>query len=83
MHKFFVIFTYYRLNVNSLDDQAWYNGSDWYQPIYNKIVDQANCTDAIDTLDCLRTIDYETLYPLMASSKVAGPGFYPTVVSYE
>ncbi|KAJ4423169.1 hypothetical protein N0V82_002163 [Gnomoniopsis sp. IMI 355080] len=58
---------------------AWYNGSDWYQPIYDKIVRQVNCSDAPDTLICLRTIDYATLYPFMASSKVSGPGFYPTV----
>lgn len=59
--------------------QAWYNGSDWYQPIYDKIVDQVNCSDVSDTLACLRTVDYDTLYPFMASSKVSGPGFYPTV----
>ncbi|PVI00202.1 alpha/beta-hydrolase [Periconia macrospinosa] len=58
---------------------AWYNGSDWYQPIYNKIVQQTNCTDAVDTLECLRTIPYETIFPFMDSSKVDGPGFYPTV----
>ncbi|KAK8027649.1 alpha/beta-hydrolase, partial [Apiospora marii] len=58
---------------------AWYNGSDWYQPIYDKIVSQVNCSDVPDTLACLRTVDYNTLYPFMASSKVDGPGFYPTV----
>ncbi|KAL3471049.1 carboxyesterase [Aspergillus californicus] len=58
---------------------AWYNGTDWYQPIYNKILSQVNCTDAIDTLTCLRTIPYKTLYPFMNSSAVTGPGFYPTV----
>ncbi|CAK4030985.1 Hypothetical predicted protein [Lecanosticta acicola] len=58
---------------------AWYNGSDWYQPIYDKIVNQVDCTDAIDTLECLRTVPYEDLYPFMNSSTVAGPGFYPTV----
>ncbi|KAF2203131.1 alpha/beta-hydrolase [Delitschia confertaspora ATCC 74209] len=58
---------------------AWYNGSVWYQPIYNKIVQQVNCTDAPDTLECLRTIPYETIYPFLDSSKVGGPGFYPTV----
>lgn len=58
---------------------AWYNGSDWYQPIYDKIVSQVNCTDAIDTLACLRTIPYVDLYPFMNSSTIAGPGFYPTV----
>ncbi|OJD30016.1 extracellular lipase [Diplodia corticola] len=58
---------------------AWYNGSEWYQPIYNKIVDQVNCSSAVDTLACLRTVPYATLYPFMNSSIVGGPGFYPTV----
>lgn len=58
---------------------AWYNGSDWYQPIYNKIVDQTNCTDAIDTLECLRTIPYEEIYPFLNSSAITGPGWYPAV----
>ncbi|KAI2472159.1 alpha/beta-hydrolase [Annulohypoxylon bovei var. microspora] len=58
---------------------AWCNGSDWYQPIYNKIVDQVNCSSAPDTLECLRTIDYETLYPFLNTSIISGPGFYPTV----
>ncbi|KAF1951775.1 alpha/beta-hydrolase [Byssothecium circinans] len=58
---------------------AWYNGSDWYQPIYDKIVSQTNCTDWPDTLECLRTVPYETIFPFLDSSKVGGPGFYPTV----
>ncbi|KAI1107654.1 alpha/beta-hydrolase [Jackrogersella minutella] len=58
---------------------AWCNGSDWYQPIYNKIVDQVNCSLVPDTLECLRTIDYDTLYPFLNSSAIPGPGFYPTV----
>ncbi|KAI3332170.1 alpha/beta-hydrolase [Xylariaceae sp. AK1471] len=58
---------------------AWYNGSDWYQPIYDKIVGQVNCTQAIDTLECLRAVDYEVLYPFLNSSAVTGPGWYPTV----
>ncbi|KAI0419171.1 alpha/beta-hydrolase [Xylaria grammica] len=58
---------------------AWYNGSDWYQPIYDKIVEQVNCTQAIDTLKCLRSVDYEVIFPFLNSSTVAGPGWYPTV----
>ncbi|KAI2616547.1 alpha/beta-hydrolase [Hypoxylon sp. NC1633] len=58
---------------------AWYNGSDWYQPIYNKIVDQVNCGSFPDSLECLRTVDYDVLYPYLNSSIVGGPGFYPTV----
>lgn len=58
---------------------AWYNGSEWYQPKYDKIVEQTNCSDKVDTLACLRTIPYKTIYPFLDSSKVGGPGFYPTV----
>lgn len=58
---------------------AWCNGSDWYQPIYNNIIDKTNCSDAIDTLSCLRTIPYEDIYPLLNSSAITGPGWYPTV----
>lgn len=58
---------------------AWYNGSDWYQPIYDKIVQQTNCTDWPDTLQCLRTIPFETIFPFLDSSRVGGPGFYPVV----
>ncbi|KAF2136558.1 uncharacterized protein K452DRAFT_279764 [Aplosporella prunicola CBS 121167] len=58
---------------------AWYNGTEWYQPIYDKIVDQVNCSSAVDTLSCLRTVPYEILYPFMNSSIVGGPRFYPTV----
>lgn len=58
---------------------AWYNGSDWYQPIYDKIVNQVGCENVPDSLECLRTIPYDTIYPFMDSTKVGGPGFYPTV----
>jgi carboxylesterase type B len=58
---------------------AWYNGTDWYQTIYQNIVDHVNCTNAIDTLECLRTVPYETIYPFMDPTTIAGPGWYPTV----
>ncbi|KAI6087044.1 alpha/beta-hydrolase [Hypoxylon rubiginosum] len=58
---------------------AWCNGTEWYQPLYDKIVDQVNCSSVPDTLECLRTVDYEVLYPFMNSSITPGPGYYPTV----
>ncbi|KAF2275056.1 alpha/beta-hydrolase [Westerdykella ornata] len=58
---------------------AWYNGTSWYQPIYDKLVRQTNCTSSPDTLACLRAVPYTTIYPFLDSSKVGGPGFYPTV----
>ncbi|KAF1945094.1 alpha/beta-hydrolase [Clathrospora elynae] len=57
---------------------AWYNGTDWYQPIYDNIVDKTNCTDQVDTLDCLRTVPYETMLPLLAAPSQE-PGWYPIV----
>ncbi|KAK5661591.1 hypothetical protein OQA88_9690 [Cercophora sp. LCS_1] len=53
---------------------AWYNGTEWYQPIYDNLVVKTGCTDAIDTLDCLRSIPYKTIYPLLIASR-----FYPVV----
>ncbi len=59
---------------------AWYNGSDWYQPTCQDIVNKVECTDAIDTLECLHTVSYEELYPHLNQSKLVGaPGWYPTV----
>lgn len=57
---------------------AWYNGSDWYQPIYDTIVNKVNCSDAVDTLSCLRTVPYEAMLPLLAAPS-QGPGWYPVV----
>ncbi|RAH82887.1 alpha/beta-hydrolase [Aspergillus japonicus CBS 114.51] len=41
-----------------------WNGTDWYQPMYDQIVNQTNCTSASDTLQCLREVPFETFYPL-------------------
>ena len=57
---------------------AWYNGSDWYQPIYDNIVNKANCSNEVDTLACLRTVPYESMRSLLAAPS-QGPGWYPTV----
>jgi carboxylesterase type B len=57
---------------------AWYNGTDWYQPIYDTIVAKANCSNAADTLSCLRTVPYESMLPLLAAPS-QGPGWYPVV----
>ncbi|KAF1913897.1 Alpha/Beta hydrolase protein [Ampelomyces quisqualis] len=57
---------------------AWYNGSDWYQPIYDNIVNKANCSDEADTLACLRSVPYEIILPLLARPS-QGPGWYPVV----
>ncbi|CAG8948595.1 unnamed protein product [Penicillium salamii] len=39
-----------------------YNGTEWHQPMYNRIVERAGCTDAGNTLQCLRELPYEKIY---------------------
>lgn len=34
------------------------NGTDWYQPLYDRIVARANCTEALNKLQCLRDLPY-------------------------
>ncbi|USP82423.1 uncharacterized protein yc1106_09697 [Curvularia clavata] len=57
---------------------AWKNGTDWYQPLYDDIVNKANCSDAIDTLACLRTVSSDNMFPLLKQPS-QGPGWYPVV----
>ncbi|KAE8143921.1 Alpha/Beta hydrolase protein [Aspergillus pseudotamarii] len=39
-----------------------WNGTDWYQPMYDRIVNKTGCSSSSDTLQCLRDVSYETLY---------------------
>ncbi|KAJ5108898.1 hypothetical protein N7456_005573 [Penicillium angulare] len=39
-----------------------YNGTEWHQPMYDRIVDRAGCSNATNTLECLRNLPYTTLY---------------------
>ncbi|KAJ5397744.1 hypothetical protein N7509_005857 [Penicillium cosmopolitanum] len=39
-----------------------YNGTEWHQPMYDRIVDRAGCTNSSNTLQCLRDLPYETFY---------------------
>ncbi|OJJ76832.1 hypothetical protein ASPBRDRAFT_36016 [Aspergillus brasiliensis CBS 101740] len=39
-----------------------YNGTDWYQPMYDQIVNATNCTTSSDTLQCLRELPFSTIY---------------------
>ncbi|KAJ5412022.1 uncharacterized protein N7487_006381 [Penicillium crustosum] len=39
-----------------------YNGTEWHQPMYNRIVERAGCTNSTNTLQCLRELPYTTLY---------------------
>ncbi len=40
---------------------ASFNGTEFYQPLYNEVVQQTGCYNEIDTLQCLRTVPYEQL----------------------
>ncbi|KAK1142296.1 hypothetical protein N8T08_008041 [Aspergillus melleus] len=39
-----------------------WNGTDWYQPMYDRIVNKTGCANASNTLQCLREVPYQTLY---------------------
>ena len=39
-----------------------YNGTQWHQPMYNRIVERAGCSNTTNTLHCLRNLPYETIY---------------------
>ncbi|KAL2832450.1 Alpha/Beta hydrolase protein [Aspergillus cavernicola] len=39
-----------------------WNGTDWYQPMYDRIVNKAGCTNSSDTLQCLREVSFDSLY---------------------
>ncbi|RDW67168.1 putative triacylglycerol lipase (LipA) [Aspergillus mulundensis] len=39
-----------------------WNGTDWHQPMYDRIVDAAGCSSSSDTLQCLREVPFDTLY---------------------
>ncbi|KAL4952420.1 Alpha/Beta hydrolase protein [Aspergillus filifer] len=39
-----------------------WNGTDWYQPMYDRIVERAGCSGSTSTLQCLRDLPFDTLY---------------------
>ncbi|KAJ5788039.1 hypothetical protein N7457_003029 [Penicillium paradoxum] len=39
-----------------------YNGTEWHQPMYDRIVERAGCTNSSNSLQCLRELPYATLY---------------------
>lgn len=50
-------------------------GSAFYQPAYNAIVQATNCTDTIDTLQCLRTAPFAQLNAALNSTFAAAWNF--------
>lgn len=45
-----------------------FHGSAFYQPAYDSIVQATNCTDTIDTLQCLRAVPFAELNPIVNST---------------
>ncbi|KAJ6015629.1 Triacylglycerol lipase (LipA) [Penicillium herquei] len=41
-----------------------YNGTEWHQPMYDGIVERAGCSNATNTLQCLRNLPYEDFYDI-------------------
>ncbi|KAK4236688.1 Alpha/Beta hydrolase protein [Achaetomium macrosporum] len=39
-----------------------WNGTDWHQPMYDRIVSRAGCANSSDTFQCLREAPFESLY---------------------
>ncbi|KAL2866880.1 putative triacylglycerol lipase (LipA) [Aspergillus lucknowensis] len=39
-----------------------WNGTDWHQPMYDRIVNEAGCSNSSDTLQCLREVQFDSLY---------------------
>ncbi|EAW13395.1 uncharacterized protein ACLA_054420 [Aspergillus clavatus NRRL 1] len=39
-----------------------WNGTDWHQPMYDRIVNRTGCSASPDTLQCLREVPYGTIY---------------------
>ncbi|KAL4877326.1 Alpha/Beta hydrolase protein [Aspergillus karnatakaensis] len=39
-----------------------WNGTDWHQPMYDRIVNEAGCSNSPDTLQCLREVPFDALY---------------------
>ncbi|RDI77655.1 putative mitochondrial carrier [Venturia inaequalis] len=59
--------------------------SEWYQPLYNAISAQAGCNTTLNSLECLRSVPFETLNNIINGTTTASDGtplrsaFMPTV----
>ncbi|KAH8152546.1 uncharacterized protein LAJ45_03386 [Morchella importuna] len=42
-----------------------HNDTRWYQPLYDRITTTTGCYNATDTLQCLREVPYDSIYPAM------------------
>ena len=50
-----------------------------WQPFYDRITQAANCSNATDSLDCLRKVPVDTLSNIFNSSVTSGASFSPVV----
>ena len=55
-----------------------FNGTDFYQPLYDAIVNQTGCAGQFDTLQCLRTVPFEQLNNVFNATPFDA-GFTPVV----
>lgn len=42
--------------------------NEYFQPVYDNLVNSTNCNTASDTLECLRNVPYETIVPLILNA---------------
>lgn len=59
---------------------AAFNGTDYYQPIYNSIVRAVNCSDTSDTLMCLRSKPYAQLNAAINATNSSIPTAFNPII---
>ncbi|TKA57026.1 hypothetical protein B0A49_09733, partial [Cryomyces minteri] len=47
------------------------NGTDFYQPLFDRVVSAAGCSDASDKLDCLRHVPFATLNRVLNNTNIS------------
>lgn len=52
------------------------------QAVYDKVVAEAGCSNAADTLTCLRDLDYDTYYKAVTENFNSAFSFYGTKISF-
>ena len=55
-----------------------FNGTDYYRPRYDAIVNQTGCSEQLDTLQCLRTLPYDQLNTVLNSTAL-NSGWAPVI----
>lgn len=52
------------------------------QAVYDKVVAEAGCANATDTLDCLRSLDYEAFLKVITDHFTSAISYYGTKISF-